>query len=1055
LQKLFNLSDGEVMERKKIFKLALSFGLIFLPLLSWAANGKLSGVVKDAKTGEPLIGANVIIEGVWHQSKVVPLDVPRGAAADVEGFYYILNVPPETYSVKASMMGYETKQITGVRVELDRTITLDFSLQAVALQGQTVTVTAAKEVVQLDVSSSQIILGKEESSNMPVNDVQELMNLSPGVSVSSYDNKINVRGGGSDQVMAYLDGFSLKDNVFNVPFLSYNRTSIEEISIQTGGFLAEYGDLRSGIINVTTTEGGSRYNVLFDGRYRAPGYKYDGPKMFTEDKYWIMYGSDVSYDSLKLAQMFPLPADKFAGWIKYSEKNLTDKDSTNDMSPNQNRELWRWQHRGKEHGDLPDYTVDATLSGPMPGKGVPFLGSVLGNTSFMFSHRNTFTAYEPPAIRDHFGEGNSMLKLTYHPSPAIRITALGMVNDESGTGVTASERGDDAYVMRAGGGGGYGDTYYPLGDIRTTNWGVNFVHTLSPKTFYELRVSRMERDYNFTLPDARDTTKVKTIGSEFYDLEKDTLKVKGYWDYLTGHYVTKDTTFYQGDRLWFPARSYDEAPYGWSVPGRAVYDQTGKVNLNASTGETDFSSGWSLTVRGDLTSQVNKYHLIKSGFYYNPTKIHRDWHQIRTPVEDRAIRYTERPRYGGVYFQDRVEIKGLIGNFGIRGEYFDANSNSYDPENPFDEYWISPDVWTNLDSMVTQPAKKFFRISPRLGISHPMTASSKIYFNYGHAYNAPNNTYRYGFLPHPRIDSPIEWRGNPDLKPQKTVQYELGYEQVLLSDFLIHTSIYYKDVTDELGWVYYKNSAAQPPADPNRMYRTWDNKAYQDIIGWEFRFYKRVGRFLTGWIQTEFIGQKRGEIGYENRFVEGDPLGLGTYSKFSYPDEVLWDWVPSVLANIDLHSPVDWGPQFFGKKLLAGWRINAILSWAQGSKFTWNPTNSPFVRNNLQYADSFGNDFYISKELNVGGLSATLYCDVHNLFARRLLNTGALDGLSNNPGSEIYQYYASLKKGDRVGQYKASHLVYPKEKPGINYYYRVGGPVIVFWGLRFNMDFGS
>ena len=87
------------------------------------------------------------------------------------------------------------------------------------------------------------------------------------------------------------------------------------------------------------------------------------------------------------------------------------------------------------------------------------------------------------------------------------------------------------------------------------------------------------------------------------------------------------------------------------------------------------------------------------------------------------------------------------------------------------------------------------------------------------------------------MDAPIEWRGNPNLKPEKTVQYELGYEQVLLDEYLIHTAIYYKDVTDELGWVYYQNVFSP---NPTRRYRTWENKSYQDIIGWEFRLYKRL-----------------------------------------------------------------------------------------------------------------------------------------------------------------------------------------------------------------------
>ncbi len=1019
----------------------------------YAASAKVSGTVKDAKTGELLPGANVIIEGVWRNGKLNKLPMPRGAATDDEGFYYIINVSPEVYVLKAIMMGYVSKEITGVKVEFGRTINVNFDLEPTTIEGQEVTVTAQKEVVQLDVSSSETILSKSETQNLAVNDVQEIMNLTPGVSVNSYNNKINIRGGGSDQVMAYLDGFSMKDNVFNVPFLSYNRTSIEEITIQTGGFLAEYGDLRSGIINVHTTDGGSKYSVSFDSRYSPPGYKYTGPKRYTEDKYFLIYGSDVfSMDSVRIAQMFPLTKDKFDGWVKFSEKALTDQDSTNDMSPDQRRELWRYRHRGRPEGERPDYIIDATVSGPMPGHSIPFLGSAFSKMNFMMSHRTKYDAYANPALRDHFSEKNTMIKLNYNISPAMRLTMLGMEANEWGMANTNRERGDDAYVMRSGGGGTYGNSVYPLGDIKTSNWGLNFVHTLSAKTFYEIRVSRMERAYNLRHGSVRDTTLVKNISGELYTIHSDSLSVHGYWDPISKHYVTKDTVLVRGDEIWCPPSSYDEAPDGWAVPGRAIYDQVGKVNLNASAPDRDLSTGWSFVVRGDLTSQVSKYHQIKTGFYYNQNKIHRDWYEVRTPVEDRAIRYNELPRYGALYFQDRVEIRGLVGNFGLRGEYFDANAKDYEPGNPFSDYFFIPDMWANLDSMTYGRSKKFYRLSPRLGISHPMTASSKIYFNYGHAYNAPNNTYRYGFLPNTYMTSPIEWWGNPNLKPEKTVQYELGYEQVLLNDFLVHTAIYYKDVTDELGWVYYQNVFSQ---DPTRRYRTWDNKSYQDIIGWEFRLYKRVGTYLTGWLQTEFRGQKQGEIGFENRYVEGDPFNVPTYSKFSYPDEVLWDWIPSVTTNLDIHTPDDWGPRILGKQILGGWRINAILSWAEGSKFTWNPTNNPFIRNNLQYANSFSNSYFISKTIRIGKLPAVFYLDVENLISRKLLNVGVLDGLSQNPGSEVYKYYASLKKGDRVGHYQASHIVRPAEKPGENYIYRVGGPVKVFFGLRFNFDFGQ
>ena len=96
-----------MVQRFAIPWLVLSLCAAFLtaPVMA-GETGKIAGRVTDAATGQPLIGANVMIEGIWRGGKIVPFDVRRGAVADVEGFYYILNLPTETYAVKASMMGF-------------------------------------------------------------------------------------------------------------------------------------------------------------------------------------------------------------------------------------------------------------------------------------------------------------------------------------------------------------------------------------------------------------------------------------------------------------------------------------------------------------------------------------------------------------------------------------------------------------------------------------------------------------------------------------------------------------------------------------------------------------------------------------------------------------------------------------------------------------------------------------------------------------------------------------------------------------------------------------
>jgi hypothetical protein len=225
--------------------LALLLALLVLPgdAIS-GSTGKIVGHVVDAKDKTPLPGVNVMLVGTR-----------MGAATDAKGDYFIINVPPGKYTVKASMIGYQAVEKTGVLVEIDRTVHVNFRLNPAVISGKPVVVTAKKEVVPMDVSASQITIEGKSTQLMPVNTIQDAIRLTPGVFIDDQTNFITVRGGGGDQVLVLVDGVSMTDNLFNRPFLSMNRSAIEQVSIQTGGFNAEYGNVRSGIINVITAEG--------------------------------------------------------------------------------------------------------------------------------------------------------------------------------------------------------------------------------------------------------------------------------------------------------------------------------------------------------------------------------------------------------------------------------------------------------------------------------------------------------------------------------------------------------------------------------------------------------------------------------------------------------------------------------------------------------------------------------------------------------------------------------------------------------------------------------
>ena len=100
-------------------------------LLAQSLKGKVVGKLVDADTGDPLIGANVIIEGTMI-----------GAAADLEGNYRILHVPPGSYTLLVRMMGYATTRITGVIVNAGEITTINASLKSEILETEGVVVTA-------------------------------------------------------------------------------------------------------------------------------------------------------------------------------------------------------------------------------------------------------------------------------------------------------------------------------------------------------------------------------------------------------------------------------------------------------------------------------------------------------------------------------------------------------------------------------------------------------------------------------------------------------------------------------------------------------------------------------------------------------------------------------------------------------------------------------------------------------------------------------------------------------------------------------------------------
>nr|HPI38427.1 carboxypeptidase-like regulatory domain-containing protein [Ignavibacteriaceae bacterium] len=154
---------------KKVFPL-----LIIIPFLLYAGTtGKLVGVVKDAQTNEPLIGANITIEGTDF-----------GAATNAKGEYVILNIPPGRYNVKVSYIGYEGIIYTDVVIVVDQTTQLSVDLKPQSIEVGEVVVTAKASMIQKDLTSSISVISRDKIESLPVSSFTQLLSLQAGVVTS-------------------------------------------------------------------------------------------------------------------------------------------------------------------------------------------------------------------------------------------------------------------------------------------------------------------------------------------------------------------------------------------------------------------------------------------------------------------------------------------------------------------------------------------------------------------------------------------------------------------------------------------------------------------------------------------------------------------------------------------------------------------------------------------------------------------------------------------------------------------------------------------------------
>jgi len=238
------------MLKKFTILIMLVFGFAQISF-AMGTTGKVAGKVTDALTSEPIIGANIIIMGTNF-----------GAASDVNGNFVILNVPPGTYTVKSSYIGYSDYLIENIRVSVDLTTEVNFQLTEKTFETTEIVVKAEKPMVNKNITNSTRVTNAEDIENLPVRGVDAIVSNAAGV--VSQNGSLYVRGSRADGVAYYVDGVMVTDPMFGGNNTSVINNAIEEIQFQAGGYTAEYGGANAGIVSTSLRTGSEQYDVSME-----------------------------------------------------------------------------------------------------------------------------------------------------------------------------------------------------------------------------------------------------------------------------------------------------------------------------------------------------------------------------------------------------------------------------------------------------------------------------------------------------------------------------------------------------------------------------------------------------------------------------------------------------------------------------------------------------------------------------------------------------------------------------------------------------------------------
>jgi hypothetical protein len=945
--------------------LLLVFITLLVPFAAFSATtGKISGVVTDASTGDPLPGVNLIIVGST-----------MGAATDVNGRYFILNVPPGFYDLQASIIGYKKITTSRLRISIDRTTTVNFSMDTEVVEGQEVTIVAERPRIQKDVSFTQTSMSGDALIALPITpDVREAISTNAGIGRDA-NGFVSIRGGHYDEVSLLVDGFNKNDNRQGTPEFKIASSEIQEIQVLKGGFNAEFGKARSGVINIITKEGGQEYNFKIDTRLSPAARKHFGPDIYSPENWWYV-GRFLSLEPTEDRNGDDAP--DFIGWNAYVENAGGEISGTvpglgtqTVYSGPQALEVWKHQHPQIEYAYKPDYNLEATFSGP-----VPFTNN---RTTFLASGFYDKAYYFHPFVSDHHLDTRANLRLNHRFSSNTILRVHGGYSEFLGAtmGIT---RGGDGFVQRN-----------DFSDPRTN---AN-AHVLSQQQI----ISGALDWFNYYVNSITKKTTLKTYSGNMGLTH--VINPSSFFEAKFQYTYTKsgaepgrvaDLTTVVADIDGFQLNELPNGFYGPETP-----DFFGIMRIAEDNGRRDRSTYSDIAFDIDYTMQINYFNQIKTGF--GIVFAHEDLNYgidlLRDDPDLRYLRWIRNDHHyyeAEMYVQDKIEFKGMIMNAGLRFDYFKTDAPRF--TDPWSKWYTQPLNYSNplledlgyenpggdtkgLYEAQSSDADGKVAISPRLGIAHPIGENSKFYFNYGYFYQrAEVYDLSHNFE---RRRSYATFISNSDLDFRKTVAYEAGIEQNIADIVDVTISGYYRDISQEVAYVTYNGRAEGNVIE----YARPENVGYSDVRGFELTADFHFTPYVIGFFNYDYALESGGRYGFTT--IYQDPNRTSTEVAANINEAKAR---PNFKVNLRLMYPIS-GSSILDK-IFSGASLSTFFSWRSGVYLTYHGNEEYYPgleSSNVHWKATYNLDIELVKPFFFGnGMGIDFYLQIQNVLNSQFLN---------------------------------------------------------------------